>query len=100
MKYFVQYPGIFELFYVEKTINLANKQPTIELINSFLHRLCNEEWDYLIKNKLISKKDAEFIKNKLRYVVIGILLLYLTRSYPATYDEFLKITNEQINDIL
>ena len=99
MKFFIQYPGIFELFYVERTINLANKQPTIELINTFLDRLCNEEWEYSIKNKLLKRKNADEMKNKLRYVVPGILLLYLTRNYPATYKEFIDITNEQLNYI-
>ena len=99
MKFFIQYPGIFELFYVERTINLANKQPTIELINTFLDRLCNEEWEYSIKNKLIKRKNADEMKNKLRYVVPGILLLYLTRNYPATYKEYVDITNEQFNYI-
>ena len=99
MKFFIQYPGIFELFYVERTINLANKQPTIELINTFLDRLCNEEWEYSIKNKLINRKNADEMKNKLRYVVPGILLLYLTRNYPATYKEYIDITNEQFNYI-
>ena len=99
MKFFIQYPGIFELFYVERTINLANKQPTIELINTFLDRLCNEEWEYSIKNKLIKRKNADEMKNKLRYVVPGILLLYLTRNYPATYKEYIDITNEQFNYI-
>ena len=99
MKFFIQYPGIFELFYVERTINLASKQPTIELINTFLDRLCNEEWEYSIKNKLLKRKNADEMKNKLRYVVPGILLLYLTRNYPATYKEYIDITNEQFNYI-
>ena len=100
MKYFIQYPGIFELFYIEKTINLVNKQPTIDLINTFLDRLCTEEWEYLIKNKILKKKDADIIKSKLRYLVPGILLLYLTRGNPATYKEFINITNEQLDDII
>ena len=100
MKYFIQYPGIFELFYIEKTINLVNKQPTIDLINTFLDRLCTEEWEYLIKNKILKRKDADIIKSKLRYLVPGILLLYLTRGNPATYKEFINITNEQLDDII
>ncbi|NCD10629.1 MAG: TetR/AcrR family transcriptional regulator, partial [Negativicutes bacterium] len=29
MKYFVEYPGIFELFFIEKPSEIANKQPTV-----------------------------------------------------------------------
>ena len=39
MKYFVQYPGIFELFFLEKISDFGSKQPTIELIRTFLERL-------------------------------------------------------------
>ena len=101
MKYFVQYPGIFELFYIEKTNEIAGKkQPTVEMIYSFLDRLCEEEWNYLTENNLITIDEKELMSSSLRYTVLGILILYLTRKHPANYKEFLKISEIQINNIL
>lgn len=101
IKYFVQYPGIFELFYIEKTNEIAGKkQPTVEMIYSFLDRLCEEEWNYLTENNLITIDEKELMSSSLRYTVLGILILYLTRKHPANYKEFLKISEIQINNIL
>lgn len=101
MKFFIQYPGIFELFYLEKTSDIASKrQPTIEVIYSFLDRLCEEEWNYSIENKLVSEKQKAKMSSELRYIVLGILVLYLSRKYPASYKEFIAISEEQINNIL
>jgi AcrR family transcriptional regulator len=100
VKFFVEYPGIFELFYIEKVYNLAGKQPTIDLINTFLDRLCMEDWKQLELKKTVSKEDAEERKIKIRITTIGLLLFYLHRQYPSDYNEFLKLTTKEIDDIL
>ncbi len=100
IKYFVQYPGIFELFFVEKIYDLASKQPTIEMINTFLDRLCQEEWDYCLEQHMVLPEVAEMKKSQLRYVVAGILLFYLTRRNPHTYKEFLDLAELQVSHIL
>lgn len=100
MKYFVQYPGIFELFYIEKTNDLGYKHPTINLIYSFLDKLCDEEWNYCIKNKICTKKEAEIKKETLKNVTAGILLFYINRHNPQSYKEFVTITERQLNSIL
>jgi hypothetical protein len=100
IKYFVQYPGIFELFFIEKISNIGSKQPTTELISNFLDRLYLEEWDYCINQEIISKEKAEIIMRQLRFSTTGILLLYLNRLQPADYKEFVATTDEQLNQIL
>lgn len=100
IKYFIQYPGTFELFYIEKPYNLAGKQPTLQLINTLLDRLCAGEWDYLVSNNLIGEDDAGRMKTQLKYIVVGILLLYLTRKHPETYSEFNEIVETQLQNIL
>ncbi len=100
MKYFVQYPGTFELFYIEKTSDVAKGQPTIELINTFLDRLTLEEWEYCINEGLLAEDTASIMKRQLQYEVLGMLLLYMTRKHPASYLEFVKISVQQIDHIL
>jgi len=97
VKYFIQYPGIFELFFIEKTRDIANKQPTIELIYTFLDRLCAEEWQYCIENKIIDVGKSEIMKNQLRYVITGLLFLYINRRHPSEYKEFNRLVNEQLD---
>jgi AcrR family transcriptional regulator len=99
-RYFVEYPGIFELFFIEKVYDLAGKQPTINLINSFLERLCEDDWNYLVTKKLIKETDATSAKAKLLITTTGILLLYLHRQYPMDYKEFTERSSWEINEIL
>jgi len=100
IKYFVQYPGIFELFFIEKISNIGSKQPTTELISTFLDRLCEQEWEYCIAQNIVTKEEADLRAKQLRYAVTGMLLLYLHRLQPADYKEFIAITEGQLNQIL
>src|ERR1035437_4210131 len=100
IKYFVEYPGIFELFFIEKISNIGSKQPTTELISTFLDRLCEKEWEYCIEQKIVTKDEADLSAKQLRYAVTGMLLLYLHRLQPADYNEFIEITEGQLNQIL
>lgn len=100
IKYFIQYPGIFELFFIEKTHDLAGRQPTVQLIATFFDRLCETEWAYCIAKTDLSTGEASRMKASINYVVLGMLLLYLTRRHPATYKEFNQIVDEQLTALL
>ena len=58
VEYFIEYPGIFELFFLERMSGMGNKQPTAELIYSFLDRLCAADWDTAIKVNMGSAERA------------------------------------------
>jgi AcrR family transcriptional regulator len=100
MQYFVEYPGIFELFFLEKMFSIGHKQKTNLLIMNFLDILCEEEWNYCIKNKLVKKADADEIKSALKYFTTGMLLSFINRQYPSVYADFTKLTEEQLDRIL
>jgi len=100
IKYFVQYPGIFELFFLEKTSEITSKQPTLNLIYSFLNRLSKEEWEYCVSTKLFSAKEATISQDAMNYTVIGMLLFYINRRQPETYKEFSDKVDAQVNSIL
>ncbi|MFA6599132.1 MAG: TetR/AcrR family transcriptional regulator [Ignavibacteriaceae bacterium] len=100
IKYFIQYPGIFELFFLEKTNELAHKQPTIMLIYSFLDKLSENEWDFCIKTDSMNAEEAVITRDTLHYTVIGMLLFYLNRRQPVTYKEFTERVEIQLNTIL
>ena len=100
IKYFVQYPGIFELFYIERVTDFGNKQPTVDLINNFLDKLCDADW--LLVAKLNKWDLAEVTQKKiaLNAVVIGMLVLYINRRSPDDYMKFMDNVNNQLKTIL
>jgi AcrR family transcriptional regulator len=100
IKYFVQYPGIFELFFVEKMNDIGASQPTASLIYTFPDRLCANEWQNCIANNQISEEKAAVLKEQLRFVVTGMLLFYMHRGQPAEYKNFLTMADGQLNQIL
>lgn len=100
MKFFVQYPGIFELFYLEKINVLGYKNPSINLVYSLLDSLSEKEWDYCIAKKIYSKKEVETKKELLKNTSVGVLLFYLNRFNPNNYKDFTDLTNRQLNAIL
>lgn len=100
VKYFVQYPGIFELFFLERITDLGHKNPTINLVYSLLDNLCEDEWNYCIEQDIWSKNDIEIKKELLRNSLVGLLLFYLNRHTPQNYNEFFELTNRQIESII
>jgi len=98
--FFVQYPGIFELFYLERTTNFGHKQTTIDLITSSFESVCNQEWVYCCENNLIEPENASLLEKHLKYAMIGLLLLYINRRTPASYPDFLKLIHLQIDVVI
>ncbi len=94
--YFVEYPGIFELFFLERLGDLGQKRETLDVITSGMDRLCDADWQYCIENNRFSEKQAEFAKKTLRVALPGMLLIYLNRLTPQDYNHF----NEQVKEFL
>lgn len=99
IRYFVQYPGIFELFFLEKPGDIGSKQPTLQLIYSFTDKVCGDEWDFCLSQNWVSPEKADLMKDEIRYVVAGMLLFYLNRRLPENYAVFMAKVDEQINRI-
>ena len=98
--YFIEYPGIFDLFFLERMGDLRQKESSIELISLSLDKICDAEWAYCLDHELIQYKDAELIKSQVRYTVVGLLLLYINRITPSTYSIFVQRLNAQMNTII
>lgn len=97
LKYFTEYPGIFDLFYLAKGGDFCNKQTIIEVINKSLDNVCADEWNFCLKHKVFKVENVEQLKAQLRYSVIGLLSLYLNRLSPKTYSEFINEANMLID---
>ncbi len=100
MRYFIEYPGIFDLFYLVKMDGLGNKASTIQIINNSLENICANDWDYCLSHDIIQTAETEVLKTQLKYTVTGLLLFYLNRISPDSYPEFIENASNQINHVL
>lgn len=97
--FFIQYPGIFDLFFIEKIGSFKEQKEVVDTINFSLDRICDEDWNYCISHGIIKSEDVELIKSQLRYIVLGLLLLYLNRRQPVSYTEFVSQLTWQLNTV-
>jgi AcrR family transcriptional regulator len=100
MGYFVQYPGVFELFFLEKMSTISGKQPVSELIYNFTDRLCADDWQYCIDHKTYTPAKVAILKRELNAMAAGMLLFYLNRMHPGSYKEFTEQVEEQLDHLL
>jgi AcrR family transcriptional regulator len=98
--FFVEYPSIFELFFIEKMIDVSKNKPAAELITSFLDRLCLDDWNYCVQRKRVTTGFAERKKKELKYSVVGLLLFYMNRRQPENYSEFVRTSDQLIRNIM
>jgi len=100
ISYFVEYPDIFDLFYLAKMGDFGNKQTTIDVISNSLNNVCETDWNYCVSHNLLPVKRIESIKSQLKYTSVGLLLFYINRRTPDSYSEFINQVGTEIDDIL
>lgn len=100
IKYFINYPSVFELFFIERVLNFGNKEETIKLITNSLTSMSKQNWDNLLTNNILDTNTINKKQVKLQLLVTGLLIHYINRRDPAQYSEFMSIATEQIHDIL
>lgn len=89
-EYFVEYPGVFELFFLEKMGDFGGRSETAELITGLLDRICRQAVEECVRCGAYSAGEAGAIMDRLRYVLPGLLLLYENRLYPDNYATFME----------
>jgi len=96
LNYFLEYPGIFELFYLERISDISSNTEATQLIVSFLNRLCDEDWNTIEPDNNL----RNLRKSELDYTITGLLLFYLNRREPTSYQEFIDRANRQLEFII
>jgi AcrR family transcriptional regulator len=97
--YFIEYPGTFELCFLERIRGIDTRKELTELIYKFLDKLCEDQWNICIKEGMDPVK-TEQLKQQLRFTVTGLLLFYENRRQPDNYQDFITLVNKMIDDIL
>ncbi len=98
--FFVEYPSIFELYFLERVGDFGNRQTIIDTISHSLEKACKEEWEYCIAHGIIRKEDASQVMMQLNNIVVGLLVLYINRLTPVTYIDFIDRSQKMIDSII
>ncbi len=96
-KYFLQNPGIFELFFVHKASDKSYQG--VALANDLLKKLTRQSMQLLIENEQLKPEKAENINNQLLFSTTGMLLLFLNRNYPRSFSEFVSQLDEMLDSL-
>lgn len=100
VEFFVEYPGVFELFFMARRGDLGNRENTLEVINNSLKAATIDEWNYLIKQGDWSRSDVNNRLSLLQSWATGVLIHYINRMQPESYEEFQKSIKREIKQIL
>lgn len=100
MDYFIEYPGVFELFFLERMGHIGDRKTTAQTIYSFLDLLCAEDWDHCVRNEIYNDEQVEQLRPLLRNCTMGLLLFFENRHQPSDYNDFVSLVGEQIDQIL
>jgi len=100
INYFIQYPGIFELFFLERIGDIGHKQKTAEFIVNSINPAITNGISELVTRGSITELDAVELAEAFRYNAAGLILYYSNRRYPPDYHSLMKVVNNQIDFIL
>lgn len=100
VRYFVQYPGTFELFFLEGINDIGAQQGVHTLIHDFPDLLCQDEWAYCIEHRICGAGEARLRRDCLRHALTGMLLFYLNRRIPDGYEEFMRRVDAHLDALL
>ncbi|MDX9791228.1 MAG: TetR/AcrR family transcriptional regulator [Candidatus Kapaibacterium sp.] len=92
-EYYIQYDGIFHLFFLSNRISISK----LSDFNHEIYAMHKRIFLHNLKSKYGDK--AESLLESLVAVLIGSLTLYLNRLYPETYSEFKKILISNLKSI-
>ncbi len=95
--YFVQYPGIFELFYLELLSDLSQKRETLDILVGSFDEAISKDWERLKNENTIKEEKYTQLKQQLKFVLTGCLLFYLNRHTPHSYQDFKKSISWQLD---
>ena len=100
IKFFVQYPSIYQLAFIDKPNSVCTKSAEIELISNIPGRLIEEDWKIWKVNNGVSNEIAEATLENYRLVLNGLLLFYMNRRFPESYSDMMNSLHNQLDFIL
>ena len=100
VNYFVQYPGIFELFFLERIGEDGNRSEIADTIYNSIIPACSPGLSCLVTEGRLTEQAAGLKIDAIRFQITGLMLYYTNRKNPADYSSLLQLLNKQIDGIL
>lgn len=100
LEYFTEYPGVFELFFLEKMGNFGNKKETAGLITGLFPRLCVEDLNVWAREEGVKPEYAAEVVDRINSMMAGMLLFYENRMKPDNYHDFISTAVKRFDEML
>jgi AcrR family transcriptional regulator len=94
IKFFVQYPGIFTLFFLEKVNQISTTSSNLIAIDTLFDSLVEKEWQVIMKQKKITKKASFQTQEFHKLALHGILMSYLNNRSNYDYKVLMNKVSE------
>jgi AcrR family transcriptional regulator len=91
--FFIQYPGIFDLLFHQKTSAIATAQSKLEKIVDFFPKIIANDWRVIVGENNTDNEISR-VQNAYVYAIHGLLLLYLNNRQVMEYNEVMQKVKE------
>ncbi len=78
-KFFIQYPGIFDLLFQEKANQISTSASKLESVSRLFNSLVEKEWETIGKKRKRSEKDISHAMEMHTLALHGLLMLYINK---------------------
>jgi AcrR family transcriptional regulator len=93
-RFFVQYPGIFDLFYQEKANQISTAKSNLSAVDTFFDSLVEEEWNVIKQRTESNTKAVARAREFHKLALHGLIMFYLKSRTKDTYGEVINHVDE------
>jgi AcrR family transcriptional regulator len=93
-KFFIQYPGIFDLFFQEKANKISTAKSNLNAIDAFFDSLVEQQWKVIIDQKKGANKTFSQAQKFHKLALHGMLMFYLNNRTTCEYKELMNQVSE------
>jgi AcrR family transcriptional regulator len=90
-RFFIQYPGIFDLFFQEKSNQISSPRSNLSVIDKFFDSLVEQQWKTVMDQTQRTVKSISKVQEFHKLAIHGLLLFYLNRR---TNSDYMAIMNQ------
>lgn len=94
VKFFIQYPGIFDLLFHQKATQISTAGSNFKSIYLLLDSLTEECWISIGKEKNIQEKVLKAAQENHKLALHGLLMVFLNNRKELTFEQLQEKTSE------
>ena len=89
IKFFIQYPGIFDLLYQQEAGSISTNNSNFSTIYDFFDSLINRDLEECIRKGIVSQDESAVKQEQLKLTLHGLLLFYLNNRINCSYKDII-----------